>query len=290
MNRIFSLYRSCSLILILILFLTSIGCVQSQSLLYKVTGNEIRNPLYIYGTIHALPQSDFFIDDFVMEKFNEAEKIVFEIDMSSSSMFAEVQAAMVMKDNSIADFVTEQELERLKRFFNDSLQLPFDMLSSVKPLLMSSFMLPKLVGSQPASYEGFFVQEALEQGKSMAGLETVAEQIGYMDKIPMEKQVKILLESIDDFHSSRIEFQNLVNVYKSKDINGVYSLMIEASAEYKEFGEFLINERNVNWIPKLIAMANQELCFVAVGCGHLGGEKGILNLLKQRGFEVKPIE
>ncbi|PKP47105.1 MAG: hypothetical protein CVT95_06095 [Bacteroidetes bacterium HGW-Bacteroidetes-12] len=263
---------------------------QSQSLLYKVTGSEMSNPVYIYGTIHALPQADFFIDDIVMEKFSKAEKIVFEIDMSNPSMMAEVQSAMMMQGNSIDQLVTEQEYLRLKQFFADSLQLPIDMLKHVKPLLMSSFMLPKIVGEQPASYEGFFVQKAMEMEKSIAGIETVAEQIGYMDKIPLQRQVKMLMESIDDFNESRVEFQDLVNVYKTRDIERVYEVLMEASEEYKEFGEYLIDARNKIWIPRIIEMGNHNICFIAVGCGHLGGENGIINLLKIEGFNVDPVE
>ncbi len=263
---------------------------QSQSLLYKVTGSEMSNPVYIYGTIHALPQADFFIDDIVMEKFSKAEKIVFEIDMSNPSMMAEVQSVMMMQGNSIDQLVTEQEYLRLKQFFADSLQLPIDMLKHVKPLLMSSFMLPKIVGEQPASYEGFFVQKAMEMEKSIAGIETVAEQIGYMDKIPLQRQVKMLMESIDDFNESRVEFQDLVNVYKTRDIERVYEVLMEASEEYKEFGEYLIDARNKIWIPRIIEMGNHNICFIAVGCGHLGGENGIINLLKIEGFNVDPVE
>jgi uncharacterized protein YbaP (TraB family) len=264
--------------------------IQSQSLLYKVTGSEISNPIYLYGTIHALPQADFFVDDKVMEVFGKAEKIVFEIDMSSPNMMAEVQSAMMMQGNSIDQLVTEDEYIRLKQFFADSLQLPIEMLKNVKPLLMASFMLSKIVGELPASYEGFFMQKAMEMGKPIAGIETVAEQVGYLDKIPLETQAKMLMESIDDFNQSRIEFQDLVNVYKTRDVERVYKVLMESSDEYKEFGEHLIDARNISWIPRIVEMGNQYICFIAVGCGHLGGEKGILNLLVKEGFNVDPVE
>jgi hypothetical protein len=276
--------------LVFLLGLTSITSIQGQSLLYKINGDEIANPIYLYGTIHALPQADFFIDDVVMEIFGKAEKIVFEIDMSSPTMMAEVQLAMMMQGNSIDQLVTEEEYINLKQFFADSLQLPIEMLKNVKPLLMSSFMLPKIVGEQPASYEGFFVQKAMEMGIPIAGIETVAEQIGYMDKIPLETQAKMLVESIDDFNQSRIEFQDLVKVYRTRDVEKVYEVMMKSSEEFKAFGEHLIDARNKIWIPRIIEMGNKHTCFIAVGCGHLGGEMGVLNLLVKEGFKVDPIE
>ena len=179
------------------LMLISIG-VFSQSLLYKVTGEKTEYPVYIYGTIHALPQDDFFIDAAVIEKFAEAQKLVLEIDMSSPTMALEAQTAMMMKDNSIDKIVTTDEYQRLGKFFADSLQLPIEMLKQVKPLMLSSFLLQKIIGAQSASYELHFMQQAMTQQKPMGGLETIGEQIGYIDLIPLEQQTRMLMESIDD--------------------------------------------------------------------------------------------
>ncbi|NHB68688.1 TraB/GumN family protein [Perlabentimonas gracilis] len=278
-----------TLITTLFILLASI-CVFAQSLLYKVTGENMQYPVYIYGTIHALPQADFFIDSVVIEKFAEADKLVLEIDMSNPNMAFEVQSAMMMKDNSIDNILTPEEYARLSKFFADSLQMPIAMLNSVKPLMLSSFLLPKLIGTQVASYEGYFMQQAVAQQKQIGGLETVVEQISHLDMIPLPQQAQMLMESIDDFNKSRSEFKRLVETYQSRDVEAVYQVVMETEEEYKEFGEFLIDKRNENWIPKIIELGNAQTTFVAVGCGHLGGEKGVLNLLRNEGFEVKMME
>lgn len=273
-----------------IVFILSFSSVYSQSLLYSVTGNGLKHPAYIYGTIHALPQSDFFMDEQVIEKLGEAQKVVLEIDMSNPSMVMEVQAAMMMKDNSIDKLISADDYTRLQQFFADSLQIPIEMVKQVKPLMISSFLLLKLIGEPLASYEAFFVQKAMELGKPLDGLETVAEQIGYMDKIPLSQQAKMLVTSIDDFEESRIEFKNLVAAYKSREVEKIYSVMMETSVEYKEFGEYLIDARNKNWIPKIVDFANQQITFIAVGCGHLGGGNGVLDLLRNLGYTVERID
>jgi uncharacterized protein len=276
-------------ICLLIIITFSFASLFAQSLLYKVTGKCIENPIYIFGTIHAIPQSDFFMDDIVMEKFEMAQKIVFEIDMSNPNMILEVQSAMMMNNNSIDKLTTQEDYSKLKKFFADSLLLPLDHLKQVKPLMMSSFLIPKIIGEALASYETYFLQKAMEMGKPIGGLETVTEQIGYIDKIPLEKQVSILLESIDDFNESKNEYRNLVAVYKTKNVESIYYHMMESIEEYKEFGEFLIYERNRNWISKILALGNKQVTFIAVGCGHLGGENGILNLLRNEGLTVEMV-
>ena len=262
----------------------------SQSLLYKVSGGSMNNTVYIYWTINALPQADFFLDERVTEKLDKAQKVVLEIDLSSPTMVMEVQAAMIMQNNSIDKLLSSEDYSKIRQFFADSLLLPIDMLKQIKPLMLSSFMLPKLIGQESASYETYFLQKAMEQGKPIGGLETVAEQIGYMDKIPLDQQATMLMESINDFNESRAEFRTLVETYKSRDVEKVYAKMMETSEEYKDFGEYLIDARNRNWIPRIVELANQQITFIAVGCGHLGGEKGVLNLLREQGFTVEMLK
>jgi uncharacterized protein len=286
MNYAFYLRR---LFFVGFIFLVAIK-LQGQSLLYKVTGNGMANPVYIYGTIHALPQSDFFIDRIVMDKFEKSVLVILEIDMTNPKMIKEVQSAMLMQGKSIDDLLSDEDYNKLSVFFADSLNLPLEMLKQIKPLMMSSFILPKFVGAKPASYEGFFVQKAIELGKPMGGLETIAEQISYMDKIPLDKQAQMLMESVNDFNQSRVEFRRLVDVYKTRDVEKVYCVMMEMSDQYKEFGNFLIDARNANWIPRIIELGNNQTTFVGIGCGHLGGEKGVLNLLNKKGFIVQMLE
>jgi uncharacterized protein YbaP (TraB family) len=271
---------------ILVFSPTLTSLVSAQSLLHEVRGNGMKHSVYIYGTIHAIAQSDFFIDAVVDDRFNDSDIIVFEVDISSPTIMAEVQSAMMMKEYGLDSLINEEDYQRVKRFFADSLQLPLDMLKQVKPLMMSSFLLPKLIGYQSVSYETFFLQRAIEQQKKVKGLETVAEQIGYMDMIPLESQAKILMETIEDFNVSRKEFVKLVETYKTRDVEKVYEVVMETGLEYREFGQYLIDARNQNWVPRIIELGNNANTFIAIGCGHLGGESGVLNLLRKQGFEV----
>lgn len=261
----------------------------SQSLLYSVSGNGLKNTVYIFGTIHAIPQADFFIDDVVLEKLAVSEKVYFEIDMDSPTMMAEVQANMMMKGNSIDKLITEEEYINLRKLMLDSLGIPLDMLKQVKPMLMSSFFLPKIVGENPVAYENFLMAKANELGKEILGIETVAEQMGYVDSIPEPEQVKILMESANDLATARVEFRKLIEVYKSKNIDEINNYIIESSEEYQQFGDYLLVARNKSWISRIVNIANANSAFIAVGAGHLGGEQGVIKLLQNEGYLVEEI-
>jgi uncharacterized protein YbaP (TraB family) len=57
----------------------------------------------------------------------------------------------------------------------------------------------------------------------------------------------------------------------------------------KKYEELLLTRRNINWIGQLKAIMHKESVFVAVGAGHLVGEKGLINLLRKEGYTVEPL-
>lgn len=279
--------QACTTLGALLLFVPS---TFSQSLLYSVSGNGLKNTVYVFGTIHAIPQADFFIDDIVFEKLAESKKVYFEIDMDSPTMMAEVQANMMMKENSIDKLISEEKYINLRKLMLDSLGIPLDMLKQVKPMLMSSFFLSKIVGENPVAYENFLMAKANELNIEVLGIETVAEQMGYVDSIPEPEQVKILMESANDLATARIEFRKLIEVYKSKNINEINKYIVESSEEYQQFGNFLLVARNKSWISRIVNIANTNSAFIAVGAGHLGGEQGVVKLLQNEGYLVEEVK
>ena len=55
------------------------------------------------------------------------------------------------------------------------------------------------------------------------------------------------------------------------------------------YEELLLVRRNENWIPVMERIMREGSAFFAVGAGHLGGPKGVVNLLRQAGYTVEPV-
>ena len=56
-----------------------------------------------------------------------------------------------------------------------------------------------------------------------------------------------------------------------------------------QYEDILLNNRNYNWVEKLKKLMPGKSLVVAVGAGHLPGDKGVINLLRKAGFTVTPI-
>ena len=107
------------------------------------------------------------------------------------------------------------------------------------------------------------------------------------DQIPLEIQLNELRKLVTE-ESSQTELEKLIAVYKTEDIDGLYDL-INTSPMMNDYREIMLDNRNKVWIPKIVDAMKTKSVFVAVGAGHLGGESGVISLLKEAGYRVEPV-
>jgi len=261
----------------------------ASSLLWRISGNGLSGSSYLFGTIHAIPANKYFLPEEFKNKLIECDNMVMEIDMANPNMMMELQNEMVMKYQRIDSLLSKEDYQVVSAFFKDSLSIPLMMVNKVKPIFIASFILQKFVGQNPVSYEANFLKLAKDNNKHVGGLETIKEQVSYIDRISLKDQAAMLVESVKDYDKQKKEYQQLVDAYLTGNLDAIYKLMIETTKEYKEFGSILIEERNKNWAELIPAMIRKSSCFIAVGSGHLGGEMGVIHLLQNKGFTVEPV-
>ena len=158
-----------------------------------------------------------------------------------------------------------------------------------KPLMLMSLLAQRSVGCQAIeSYETTFVKMSREQKKELMGLERVEDQIAVFDAIPDSIEIESIMNMVNDFEKSKREFKRMSDIYLSQDLDSLYQLMAD-SPEMMGSQELLLNRRNHNWIPVMEAAMKKSPTFFAVGAGHLGGNQGVLELLRQKGYQVKAL-
>jgi len=263
-----------------------------NSLLWKISGNGLEQPSYVYGTFHLLCPADLQIQDKVQEAFDESDQLILELDFDDPSVMPTIQQNMMYKDGTTAkDYLNEEEYNLVKGFFSDSLNMPFQRLQAIKPFFLSSMTLMHFLGCQPASFEQKLTSMAKENNLEVKGLETVEEQLGFIENIPMDMQKKMLLENMKEYDKSRKMFDKMISHYLGGDINGINDIVDEyMSDEYAEFKDELLLKRNKNWVPDIEKLAKDKPSFIAVGAGHLPGEGGVIDLLREEGYTVEAVK
>jgi uncharacterized protein YbaP (TraB family) len=256
------------------------------SLLWKIEGNEIQAS-YIYGTIHIIGEEDFIWTDKLNEIVAEMEQIVLELDMDEPTLQAEYLKHVVFPDTNITlqKIMKADQYQTLSTFFKENLKMDLKFLDKLKPFALMSMIYPTLLESDSKSYENEFLKIAKDSDKPVHGLETVKFQMSIFDQMSYEEQINMLMDLVENPKKNKGIFEQMVIAYTSQDVELLHQFMTENMAELKKYETDFLDNRNMDWIEKIREFAKQPT-FFAVGAGHLGGERGVLQLLRENGFTV----
>lgn len=275
--------------LILVISLSFSGFSQEKSLLWKISGNGLKQDSYLFGTIHVICKGDFLMDERIQKAFDKIQSLVMELDMSDPQLAQSMQQQSLNPGmKNIQSELSEEDAKILDSFFTQNYGVGLAQIGILKPFVLSSMALLKtLPCTEVESYENYFTAKAKESGKTVVGLESVEIQVGIFDQIPTSIQIQELVKMISG-GTSEAEFDKLVDTYTSQDVEGLF-LFMTSEGMMKDYRETILDRRNISWIPTLQERMKKESLFVAVGAGHLGGESGVISLLKKAGYQVEAV-
>ncbi|HEV7347449.1 TraB/GumN family protein [Telluribacter sp.] len=260
------------------------------SLLWEITGKGLTRPSYLYGTIHLICPGDFVLSDTLKQRLQRTEQLALELDMDDPGMMMSMAQLMLMQENKqLSGLLNQTDYTRLNRFFRDSVGMNIGPFERAKPFVLMSLLFNRVLNCQPQSYEMMLMGLAKKQQMEVVGLETVKEQMAVFDSIPYQDQARMLVQMIDNLPKARTEFVQMVDLYKKQDVAGLYRMTRESDFDMQGQEEVLLNGRNRRWIPLMATMMTQKPTFFAVGAAHLGGEEGVITLLRKQGYTVKPV-
>jgi hypothetical protein len=264
----------------------------NNTLLWQVSGKDLKDPSYIFGTFHLMCKDDIKFSEQLKKSLASADEIYMEMDMDDPTTMLSGLLYMNMKDGKkLKDLYTDAEYKKVESYFKDSLSMPMMMFQGVKPYFLVAMLYPKMMNCKTASgIEQELIMIAKENKKEIKGLETMQFQASVFDSIPYEWQAKELLKNIDSFSVYKKEFDTMMLEYKNQQLSSMEKLLGKSEfGSDKKYEEILLINRNRNWASQLKNIMNKESVFVAVGAGHLVGEKGLLNLLRKEGYTVEPL-
>ncbi len=266
----------------------------SNTLLWKISGNGLAKPSYLFGTIHMMCKDDAVLSDELRTAISSSDQVYLEVDMDNLFEMLGTMRHMKMKgDTTLADLLDEKDYKRVKAYFQKkSSLLPFSMLETYKPFLAVSTLLESGIDCQAVAMEQVIMEEAKRNGKQIKGLESMAYQMSIFDSIPYKLQAQQLVEYIDkagDNDGDMKEFEELVKAYKSQDLAKLEKITMEQDMGISNFANLLLYNRNRNWVEKLQRLMTEKSLTIAVGAGHLPGTKGVINLLRKAGYIVTPL-
>jgi len=264
-----------------------------NSLLWQISGRGLKTPSYIYGTMHILCDSDATLSPALKKVIHDCSQIFFEVDMDDmQSMMGAIQYARMNEGIKISDLLTPIEYERVKKYFTDHKSpIPFAMMNRFKPYFVSAMISEGILDCPvKSSVEQKIMSENSDSGKEILGLESLEFQASLFDSIPYEKQAKDLLSYIDSIDSYRQTSMQMEALYKKQQVANLDTLLQKSDPGMTQYMDLLLYDRNARWAMQIPEQIFEKKTLFAVGAGHLGGEKGVISLLKKQGFTLTPLK
>jgi hypothetical protein len=97
------------------------------------------------------------------------------------------------------------------------------------------------------------------------------------------------MDAVKETENGNAIYDQMIDLYKKQDIEALTKMISGQMVGIKGMQDELLDKRNQNWIPAIEQNIRQKSTFFAVGAGHLGGEKGVLKLLQQKGYTLKSL-
>ncbi len=269
------------------------ACFSQQtgsSLLWKVEGNNLKTPSYVFGTVHMLKRSDFRLSREVLQFMSESDAVYMEIDLDNMQAISEFSQMLLLPNGTtLSDYMTDEEYVIIKNYLRDSIGTDITDFEVLKPFALQQAFTMNSAGEDLVSYELELLNWCYSNAKTIEGLETVAEQMAIFDQIPYEEQIDWVLDFIENPVSTDAIFDSIVYHYREADLQGLYKDVLDSSPEIMVYEPLFISDRNKRWIPRMATIMQQGSYFFAVGAGHLPGDDGVLELLRAAGYSVQPV-
>ncbi|MFM7024045.1 MAG: TraB/GumN family protein [Flavobacteriales bacterium] len=278
---------------LLFLLFASLLKAQQNTLLWEVSGNGLEKPSYLFGTIHLQDKRVFCFPDSVKIAFDSCDVLALEIVMDFSNP-QELLSKIMIKDESqsLKNILTKQEYKKVKKAVSKNLDPAMIlMMDKILPVLIAA----ELMSSQTHKDEKYpmdlyLQKQAEKKGKVLYSLESIESQYTVLEKISIEKQKEELLAVVDSMSVYKTLTDSMILLYQQQKIEELYCITNSYNSSFDEaWQEELLDKRNVAMVEKLKEKMKEGSVFVAVGAGHLPGTTGLVFLLNQAGYRVRPV-
>lgn len=281
-----NLFKSAFAVAVLFIGFTSVAQTKpiENSLLWEVSGNGLTKSSYLFGTVHMICEKDYILRPKVKEAFAKTTKLALEIDLTDPNELAYMQKS-ALGTELLSKKLSPSQLSNLESILQKQAGLNVSQIDNYTMATVMSLLAIKSFGCQDLKiYEMELVTLAKEDKKGVIGLETIKDQMDFLNKSYSEVQ---MLEFFK--HINETETQKLVQNYVSENLSAIYQDVTDEIVMDANAKKWMLDVRNANWLKKMPELMKTESVFFAVGSGHLAGEQGVINLLRKAGYTVKPV-
>jgi hypothetical protein len=264
--------------------------VQAASPVWVIRG--AHSTLYLAGSVHLLPAQDATLPQAFDRAYADSAKLVMELDLGKLDALA--VAGWMSQHGALPEGTTLRALAGDARYARLSaaaaeLGLPAQTLDGQAPWVVALEL-----ADLEYVHQGFDPQEGVEEqlvaraqtdGKQTAGLESLEEELGGLEGLSREDQLRLLDQTLDELKDSQDEMREVLSAWRRGDAKQLATLLAREYGSFPALYRPLVSVRNQRWVPEIEQLLKgHENCLVVVGALHLVGDGGLLERLRRDGF------
>jgi uncharacterized protein YbaP (TraB family) len=283
-------------VVVLVTIILSVPAYAEKTFMWKVRSRT--TTVYILGSIHFMKKELYPLNRRIESAFDKSDVLAVEAnvdDVSKLDIQGLLEKAFYPDDDTLEKHVSSETYGRVKKAFEE-FGIPAWLMDKQKPWLLAltleSLGLVKLGFDPSYGIDMHFLSEASGK-KKIKELESMDYQINLLSGFSDSEQEAFLLSTLKDLKSHEKEVDKLLDAWNSGDTVGMESILQKSVLEDKGMASVydkLVYERNRNMALKVEGyLKTGETHFVVVGAAHLLGEKGIINLLRQKGYDTEQL-
>ena len=249
-----------------------------KTLLWRISGNSLKKPSYLFGTMHLEDRRLFMFGDSLYRCLERAEGFAMEVDPDSAMM--EIFRAMNEPDTTrlLSETVSKKQLDRIRKSSYERYGVAPEKITRKQAWMLSrEYGRTKKSDDMNTPVDTYLYNIAKRQGKWVGGIEDLQDQFNLSDEWGAGFDVQGLVSN----GSSRRLLDKLMAIYLDQDLNAIYEMTNSMDEDTRD--EMLIR-RNFKMCFRMDSMARIRSNFFAVGAAHLPGNEGLIELLQKKKF------
>jgi uncharacterized protein len=282
----------CCALLALLLFAGPLAAVP----LWTVESDHGPGRVVLLGSVHMLRAADMPLPDAVHEAYQQGGRLVMELDPAElapeASQAALQRVGVTSAGGSAAELLSAADWRLAEQLAGEAgvdlqavapLEPWFAAIVLYTSALVAAGYDPELgIDKQLASW-------AVRDGKPVAGLETLDEQLLLFKRLAADVQREMLLKMLAELPAVEDDTEALIAQWRAGDVAALERRLETDFQDYEALRASLVENRNRDWLPAVEALLDDDATsVVVVGALHLVGSEGLPALLAARGFRVTP--
>jgi uncharacterized protein YbaP (TraB family) len=251
----------------------------------------------LMGSVHFLRASDYPLRQGLDEAYRLADTITMEIDMSAVDQLATQGSIAALsidpQGRSLRELIGDDSYQNATRLA-EQLGIPLMMFEQFEPwfaaLSITQLRMIQL-GFDPAwGIETMLTRKALAENKTLDGLETIEEQLSFMDQLDPDEQNTFLLQSLEDASTVQNDIDAIVDAWTDGDAAELERFLLKELRDVPKLYDAILVQRNKNWLGPIRALLDEPgTHLVVVGAMHLIGDDSVLTLLDEVGIASRQL-